>query len=711
MDTIDKLLERIDNAELKKEIRKWGQNFLKKIEDEKARTNAIIETAVDGIITIDGKGIIQSLNKSAENIFGYSSDELTGHNVKVLMPEPYKSNHDSYIENYFKTGKRISIGKGVEALALKNDGSIFPIYLAVSEVKSSSTEEHIFVGIIQDITKRKESEEKLSIALQSAEMGIFFLQLPSRSFTMDEKMCSLLELDREEFSGRLDDFLTFIDPQDKDRFQRELEEAIKGNGRLEIEYRVRTESGIKKTLSLKASVLHDAAGEPLKMIGVANDLHGSQRTSGLYDLATGLPNITLVLDRGKIAISYAKRGKINVAFIYIGFNKFQSIRGMHHYQEVDNILKEVGSRLESILRKSDTAGKLIGEDFLVIFPLGQFINANAVYQRIIKEIEKPFIITAREVRLEACIGISVFPEDGENPKALIDNANIAMNSARKSFMQIGFYNKKMGEKVDQLNRIQSNLRNALMENQFFLMYQPIVDIRNANVVGLEALARWKHPEQGLIYPDQFIPLIENDRIVHEFGEYILNKACRQNKAWQEEGLDKIYVSVNVAAKQFLNPDFPNIVKNVLERSKLDPEYLRLEVTETGLVNDPEKARKIMFVLQEKGIKFMMDDFGTGYASLRYLQDFSFSGLKIDKSFVDGFVKDEKKYSILKSAIELTRDFNLICVAEGIEDEQTFSFLKVMRCGYAQGYLISKPVDVSDAPKFLKGYRFLQKEPA
>lgn len=149
--------------------------------------------------------------------------------------------------------------------------------------------------------------------------------------------------------------------------------------------------------------------------------------------------------------------------------------------------------------------------------------------------------------------------------------------------------------------------------------------------------------------------------------------------------------------------------NVFEHSKLDPEYLRLEVTETGFVNDPEKARKIMLELQEKGIKFLMDDFGTGYASHRYLQDFPFAGLKIDRSFVDGFVKDEKKYSILKSAIELTRDFNMICVAEGIEDEQTFSFLKVMRCGYAQGYLISKPMEVSDAPEYLKGYLFFPKE--
>ena len=161
MDTLDKILVKVDGTKLKKEIRKWEQNFLKKIEYEKARTQAIIETAVDGIITINGKGIIQSLNKSAETIFGYRSDELIGHNVNVLMPEPYKSNHDSYIENYFRTGRKISIGKGVEALALKKDGSIFPIYLAVSEVKSSPPEEHIFVGIIQDITRRKEAEERI----------------------------------------------------------------------------------------------------------------------------------------------------------------------------------------------------------------------------------------------------------------------------------------------------------------------------------------------------------------------------------------------------------------------------------------------------------------------------------------------------------------------------------------------------------------------
>jgi len=711
MDTLDKILEKVDGAKLKKEIRKWGQNFQKKFEYEKARTQAIIETAVDAIITINGKGIIQSLNKSAENIFGYSSDELIGHNVNVLMPEPYKSDHDLYIENYFKTGTKISIGRGVEALALKKDGSIFPIYLAVSEVKSSSLEEHIFVGIIQDITKRKEAEEKLTLALQSAEMGVWSLKLPSYSLMMDEKMCSLLELDRKEFIGSLDDFLAFIEPLDKDRFERELKKAIEGGKRLETEYRVVTESGNTRILSSKAIILHDATKKPFIMIGVANDLQSFRQTLGLYELKTALPNFNLLLDRGKVAISFAKRMNNNLVFMYIGFTKFGLVRGMYEYQEVDNLLKEIGSRLEKTLRGSDTVGKLAGEDFVIIFPLDQFINAPTVYQKIIKEFEKPFIINDREVRLEPCIGVSIFPEDGENPKTLINNANIAMASARESFTQIGFYNKEMGEKVDQLNRIQSNLRNALIANQYFLMYQPIVDIRNGNVVGFEALARWKHPEQGFIYPDQFIPLIEIDLIVHEFGEYVLNQACQQNKAWQEDGLDKVYVSVNVSVKQFLNPNFPNIVTNVLEHSRLDPKYLRLEVTETGFVNDPEKARKIMLKLQRKGIEFMMDDFGTGYASHRYLQDFPFAGLKIDKSFVDGFVKDEKKYSILKSAIELTRDFNMICVAEGIEDERTFSFLRIMRCGYAQGYLISKPVEVSEALKFLKGYLFLPKEPA
>jgi len=711
MDTLDKILEQVDNVQLKKELRKWGQHFLKKIEGEKARIQAIIETAVDGIITINGKGIIQSLNKSAEKIFGYSSHELIGRNVNVLMPEPYKANHDSYIENYFKTGRKISVGSSIEAFALKKDGSIFPIYLAVSEVKSNSPEEYIFVGIIQDITKRKEAEGKLTLALQSAEMGIWSLQLPSRSFVMDERMCSLLELDEKEFSGSLDGFLAFIEPLDKDRFEQELEKTVKSGKKLETEYRVVTKSGNTRILSSRAIVLYDTEKKPFIMIGVANDLQSFQRTSGLYEPKTGLPTFDLVLDRAKVAISFAKRMNRKMEFVYIGFSKFELVRGMYDYQEVENLLKKIGSRLKKTSRGSDTVGKLTGEDFIITFTLDEFINASAVYQRIIKELEKPFIISAREVRLEPCIGVSMFPEDGENPKTLINNANIAMTFARKSLTQIGFYNKKMGEKVEQLNRIKSNLRNALIENQYFLMYQPIVDIRNGTVVGLEALARWNHPEQGFIYPDQFIPLIENDRIVHDFGEYVLNQACRQNKAWQEDGLDKVYVSVNVSAKQLLNSNFPYIVTNALEHSKLDPEYLRLEVTETGLVNDPEKARKIMLQLQERGIKFMMDDFGTGYASHKYLQDFPFAGLKIDKSFVDGFVKDEKKYSILKSAIELSRDFNMICVAEGIEDERTFSFLKVMRCGYAQGYLISKPVEVSNATEFLKGYLFWPKESA
>lgn len=709
MDSLDKILKKVDSTELKKEIRKWGQNFLKKVEDEKSRTQAIIETAVDGIITINGKGIIQSLNKSAEKIFGYSPDELIGHNVKTLMPEPYKSKHDSYIENYFRTGRKISIGKGVEALALKKGGSIFPIYLAVSEVKSSSPEEHVFVGIIRDITRRKEAEEKLSLALQSAEMGIWSLQLPCYTLMMDEMMCSLLELDRKEFSGSLDDFLNFMEPLEKNRYRRELEKAIKDSKRLETEFRVVTERGNTKILSSKAIALYDATNKPFIMIGVANDLQSSQRTSGLYELRTGLPNFDLILDRAKIAISSAKRMNTSTAFMYVGFNKFESVRGMYGYQEVENLMNEIGSRLEKTIRVSDTVGKLAGEDFIIVFPLDQFIDAPTVYQRTIKELEKPFIINDREIRLEPCLGVSIFPDDGENPKTLINNASIAMTSARESFSQVVFYNKKMGEKIDKLHRIQSNLRNALIENQYFLMYQPIVDIRNGSVAGFEALARWKHPEQGFIYPDQFIPLIENDRIVHEFGEYVLSHACQQNAEWQEDGLDRVYVSVNISAKQFLNPNFPDIVTNVLKHSKLDPKYLRLEVTETGFVNDPEKARKIMSELQEKGIKLLMDDFGTGYASHRYLQDFPFAGLKIDRSFVDGFVKDEKKYSILKSAIELTRDFNMICVAEGVEDEQTFSFLKVMRCGYAQGYLISKPVEVIEVTKFLKGYLFFTGE--
>jgi len=370
--------------------------------------------------------------------------------------------------------------------------------------------------------------------------------------------------------------------------------------------------------------------------------------------------------------------------------------------ETNTLLKVVERLINSTIKKSLITGITIDRNFIVLWKVTSQQQCEKEVQEIIDIFKKPLELKDEHIYVEMSAGVAL-SDHKSNIEILIENSMIAQKKARESLLDFAFYSRDIGEKEKRSLSLKDSLRVSFSENQFYLMYQPLVSMETGKIIGVEALSRLEHPKYGFVPPGEFIPLIENNIIVYDFGRRVLNVACRQNKAWQDEGLDPIYVSVNVTAKQLLDFNFISFVKEALDVSGLDAKYLKLEVTETGLIGNPDKAEEIILELQKSNVNFLMDDFGTGYASLGYLYKFPFDGFKLDKSFIDGILENKAEHSIVSAAIGIAKALGIVVIAEGIEKHETYSLLNVMGCQVAQGYLISKPLDACDVSGFIRRY--------
>ena len=431
-----------------------------------------------------------------------------------------------------------------------------------------------------------------------------------------------------------------------------------------------------------------------------------------YDNLTNLPNRYYFRELLNKMIEYARRYKTAFAVALIDLDDFNRINDTLGHNIGDEFLKSVSSRLLETLRNSDYVARISdeeepvarmgGDEFIVLLhELADVGKTSHVASRILKELSQPYEVDGRELFITASIGISIYPEDGNDVEDLIKNADTALYHAkRKGKNTYQFYSKSMNEGAFELLTMENNLRRALERQELLLYYQPKMDLSTRQIIGMEALIRWKPPEGNLISPAKFIPFAESSGLILPIGEFVLQTACLQNKMWQEAGLKKISVAVNVSGLQFGQKDFTEDVFTALENAGLDPKYLELEITETTIMINPETAVLNLNKLKEAGIKISIDDFGTGYSSLNYLRRLPLDALKIDISFIRNVVSDPDDAMIVKAIIAMAHNLNLKVIAEGVEDEQQLEFLKAHKCDVIQGYLLSPPVPAEEFPGLL-----------
>lgn len=484
---------------------------------------------------------------------------------------------------------------------------------------------------------------------------------------------------------------------------------LEQGGRL-MEVRRRKKSGEVFWASLSLSTLRDMDERPVGLIAYLTDITerklAEERLHHLayYDALTNLPNRTLLTKLVDQALSVAQRSKLLGCVLFIDLNRFKLINDTLGRQVGDELLRQVSLRFRQVLREQDLVARLSGDEFAVgLFDISQHFEASTVAQKLLASLTTPFLIGGHDLRVGASIGISVYPQDGQDAETLLRLADIAMVRAKQDTGEpenVAFYSQDMNLGMQSRMRLETGLRYALSGQQLLLHYQPKYELISGRMIGAEALVRWRHPDLGMIPPADFIPLAESTGLVVQIGEWVLNAACAQAQAWKKAGLPPIRLAVNVSAREF-TPALPARVAATLARYGLEPAWLELEITESTLMHNIERVIGIMDRITALGVALSLDDFGTGYSSLSYLKRFPIDTLKIDRSFTTGIPIDPNDCAIASTIISIAQQLQHKVIAEGVETAEQLAFLKSSGCDEVQGYLLSRPLSAEDFERILR----------
>lgn len=550
-----------------------------------ARLRAVINGALDAIVTIDASGEIIEFNAAAERIFGYQFDQVRGKKLSdVIIPPSLRDAHHRGHQHFIATGEKRIFDKRIELVGMRSDGTEFPVELILTCVNDGETP--LVTGFMRDITAYKSAEEEINK-------------------------------------------LAFFEP------------------------------------------------------------------------LTGLPNRRLFLDRLSQAFSHAAREQSYGAILFIDLDHFKSINDTRGHDVGDQLLIQVADRIKRQLRADDTVSRLGGDEFVILLQnLNSDLDVAQVYahevaEKLLQTIAMPYDLNGLQHHNTSSIGVCLFDGDAISQDELLKRADVAMYQAKdKGRNTLCFYDPEMQQAVERKVKLHTDLRNALELNQLSLHYQIQVDSQR-NVIGAEGLLRWNVPNVGLISPVEFIPVAEETGLIIPIGAWVIETACKQLKVWEETHFGQdLRIAINVSAKQFRQPNFVNEIKGIIRKTEANPNLLKIELTESVVLDDAEDTAVKMHQLRALGVRFSMDDFGTGYSSLTYLKKLPLSQIKIDQSFVRDLVFDANDAEIVKAIILMTQALGLNVIAEGVETEEQFTLLSQYGCKQFQGYLFSKPIDIN-----------------
>ena len=486
--------------------------------------------------------------------------------------------------------------------------------------------------------------------------------------------------------SRIIEHLTQINPDRPSQHQLPL---LKGHEKNELGLWVNTANQLLASIERNTHLRHEAENSLLRM--------------AQYDFLTGLPNRQQLQQQLDKILVDAGRLQRRVAVICVGLDDFKGINEQFSYQAGDQLLLALADRLRAHSGRLGALARLGGDQFaLVQADIEQPYEAAELAQSILDDLEAPFALDHQEIRLRATIGITLFPEDGDSTEKLLQKAEQTMTLAKsRSRNRYQFYIASVDSEMRRRRELEKDLREALPRNQLYLVYQPQISYRDQRVVGVEALIRWQHPELGMVPPDQFIPLAEQNGNIIAIGEWVLDQACRQLREWHDQGFSELRMAVNLSTVQLHHSELPRVVNNLLQVYRLPPRSLELEVTETGLMEDISTAAQHLLSLRRSGALIAIDDFGTGYSSLSYLKSLPLDKIKIDKSFVQDLLDDDDDATIVRAIIQLGKSLGMQVIAEGVETAEQEAYIIAQGCHEGQGYLYSKPLPARELTAFLK----------
>ncbi|HEU0234519.1 MAG TPA: EAL domain-containing protein [Gallionella sp.] len=672
-------------------------------EDKLVRQQQILDQIHDSVIAMDLSGYITEWNKGAEQQFGYTAEEAIGKNILFLYADEDEDVlfHEAFLEHG---------GREMVVKRRKKSGEVFWASLSLSLSRDVRGNPTAILGYLVDITERLKTEAELRLQaaiFEYSDEGIIVTDVAKRILSVNRSFTKITGYEAHESIGQLPSMLkSGLHDQ---AFYDEMDASIADNGLWIGELWKQHKSGENFPVWMSTSGVRNQDGLVTHYFSVFTDLTERKNTEqqiyrlAYHDALTGLPNRARLYTLLRQALLEAQRNKTHGAILFIDLDRFKQINDSLGHAYGDILLKEVARRLAASLRGEDIIARIGGDEFLVaLVDIAKHEDASIVAQKILDNLSLPLMVEGHELQISASIGISIYPDDGDDAETLIKNADIAMYRAKQGEVHDGymFFSPDMNKRALERLKLESNLRRALERDELVLHYQPQLNLQNGKIIGAEVLLRWNHPGTGMISPAEFIPLAEETGLIIPIGQWILETVCARNKEWQRAGLPIVKLAVNISAKQF-RPTLPRMVAEILARQELDARFLELEITESMIMQNVEGVIAMMDNFQLLGIGLSLDDFGTGYSSLSYLKRFPIDKLKIDQSFVRGVTKDADDEAITRTIISLSKNLGLRVIAEGVETEEQLAFLRSAGCEEIQGYYYSRPLPEDDFVKFLR----------
>lgn len=652
----------------------------------------------------------------------YWSDEV--YRIFGLEPQEFEATYEAFlkyvhpedrdiVDEIYKKSIKEKHGYFVEHSIVRKDGEIRFVEERCEHEFDSDGNPIKSIGIIHDITKRKNAENELILAstvFEKMNDGVLITDDKQRIIAINSSYSKISGYSFDEVKGKTPN--TFSSGWHDANFYKDLWEKLNKEAQWSGEIIDRRKNGELYTAELNIIALYNKDAKLTNYISIVNDISEKKQKDSLihnlayFDALTELPNRVLLQERVTSKIPALKRNSKKIALLFIDMDNFKNINDTFGHFTGDKFLIEVAKSIKSIIRQEDTLARLGGDEFTIILEEVESISdASHVAQKIIDRFKEPVIINSKEFYTGASIGISIYPEDGENYEELVKAADTAMYHVKESGKNgYQFYTQSMNDKITKKTLIENDLRSAINKGEFFLEYQPKVNIDTKRVYGMEALVRWNHPEIGLIRPDVFIGISEETGQILQLGLWVAKQAIHDTKMLHNEGI-MLVVSINVSNKQLNDDSFIDDMCLIADEAGLDKSYIELEITESQIMKDVNKSLSILNALYEKGFKLSVDDFGTGYSSLSYLKKLPAKTIKIDRSFVLDIDKDEDDRSIIAAIVAMAKSLGKDVIAEGSETKEQVCALKLLECNQIQGYYFSKPIKIDKLREFITDFKW------
>jgi diguanylate cyclase (GGDEF)-like protein/PAS domain S-box-containing protein len=564
-------------------------------------------------------------------------------------------------------------------------------------------------GYVRDITARKKSEEQMRLTakiFENSHDSIIITDTAGTIISVNPAFTQITGYAAEEVIGMNPRILN-SGKQSKE-FYAEMWRELLHKGYWNGEVWNRRKDGGSYAGRLSISALRDEQGNVTHYVGATSDItefklaQDRVRHLAYYDQLTGLPNGALMRDRVTQLIATSARDRREFSLLIVDIDNFKNINDTLGHHVGDLLLQTLAGRLKGVVRELDTVARMGGDEFVLVLPEVGMEGARHVARKVIGHVTNTVGIGLHKISMTASVGIGVYPKDGRDVESIMKNAELALYQAKATGKNdFAFFTEQMNVVAFERLRLENDLRNALLNEELILYYQPQVSMKTRQVVGLEALVRWPHPTLNMIPPDQFIPIAEDSDLIIQLGEWSIHEACRQMRQWQRSGLPVLPVSVNISARQMRHSSFYDSVESALRKTGLEPKYLELELTERAVMTDVDDAVAVMSKVSDMGVSFSVDDFGTGHSSLAYLKHLPIKKLKIDKSFVRDIAIEENDREIANTIIQLAHGLKLTVVAEGVETQHQMAILLGQGCDIAQGYLFSQPMPSLEVAAYLR----------